>query len=132
VWLDKLALITLNTITSSIKALIKRFVSDFGKILALISAFHAFNIIEIFFFNIVLIEIAYMSNNFFVIGLAFLRSFINWRVIALASFSSYSLAFLRAFVTRLTLLSYLRFSSTSFFTSFYSWNNLAFTTCINE
>jgi hypothetical protein len=80
----------------------------------------------------VLIEIIYASNDFFVIGLAFLRSFTNWYAIALASFSSYSLAFLKAFVTRLTLLLYLHFSSTSFSTSFYSWNSLTFITCTSE
>jgi hypothetical protein len=130
--LDKLALITLDTITSSIEALVKRFISDFNGILALISAFHTFSIIETFFFNVVLTEIVCTSNDFFITRLAFLRSFTNWRAIALTSFSSCSLAFLRVFVTRLTLLSYLHFSFTSFSTSFYSWNNLAFITCINE
>jgi hypothetical protein len=75
--LDELALVTLDTTTSLIKALARRFVSDFGEILALISAFHAFNIIETFFFNMVLIKIACMFNNFFVTRLAFLRSFTN-------------------------------------------------------
>jgi hypothetical protein len=75
--LDKLVLVTLDMTTSLIKALARRFAGDFSGILALISAFHAFSIIEIFFFNMVLIEIIYASNDFFVIGLAFLRSFTN-------------------------------------------------------
>ncbi len=117
---DALALATPDTITSSIGALTTSFASDFNGTLALTSAFRAFGIAETFFFNVVPIDFACAFDDFFATGLTCLRSFTNWRAVALASFSSRSFAFLRAFATRKTLLSYLRFSFASFSTSFCS------------
>jgi hypothetical protein len=70
-------LATLEIIIFLIKALAKYFIGDFGNTFTLISTFRAFNIIEIFFFNISLIDFVYAVDNFFITGLIFLKSFIN-------------------------------------------------------
>jgi hypothetical protein len=74
---DKLAPATPKTTTSLIRALARYFADDFSRILALIGAFYAFSIAETFFFSIVPTKTACAFNNFFVAGLAFLRSLPN-------------------------------------------------------
>jgi hypothetical protein len=66
-----------ETTTSLIKALAKRFVSNFGNSLALTDAFYVFNIAKTFFFNVVPTDFAYAVDNFFTAGLAFLKSITN-------------------------------------------------------
>jgi hypothetical protein len=108
--LEALAPATPETTTSLIKALARRFADNFGGSLALTGTFRAFGIAEIFFFSVVPTDFVCAVDDFFAAGLAFLR----------------------AFAARFTLLSYLRFSSASFSSSFCSWNSLVFTTCAGE
>jgi hypothetical protein len=75
--LEALAPAIPETITSLIKALAKRFANDFGNTLALTSAFRTFNTAKTFFFNVSPIDFAYAVDDFFIIRLAFLRSFIS-------------------------------------------------------
>jgi hypothetical protein len=75
--LEALAPTTPETTTFSIGALAGHFAGDFGGSLALTSAFRAFSIVETFIFNVVPIDFACAINDFFVAGLAFLRSTTN-------------------------------------------------------
>jgi hypothetical protein len=63
--------------TSLIKALARCFTGDFGGILALTGAFHAFSTAETFFFSVGPTDFACAVDDFFIAGLAFLRSFTN-------------------------------------------------------
>jgi hypothetical protein len=64
-----------KTTTSLIKALARRFTSDFGGTLALTGTFRAFSTAKTFFFSIGPTDFACVVDDFFVAGLAFLRSF---------------------------------------------------------
>jgi hypothetical protein len=97
-------------------------------VLPLLSAFRAFNIVKADFFALSTTNFVYAFNAFFIARLAFFKSATNKRIVALASFSSYSFVLLRVFVAYLTLLLYLYFSFTFFFTSFSFVNTLALTT----
>jgi hypothetical protein len=75
--LDKLAATTPGMTTSLISTLARRFTGDFSRSLALIGAFRAFSIVEIFFFSMVPTKIACAFNNFFTALLASLRFYFN-------------------------------------------------------
>jgi hypothetical protein len=124
--------ITPNATPSLIKALTTRFTSDFSACFTLTSAFRAFNIARVDFFALGATNFTYAFNVFFVARLAFFKSVTNQCATTLVSFSSCSFYFLRAFAARLTLLSYLRFSFTSFSTSFSFIKTLALITCASK
>jgi hypothetical protein len=73
--LEALAPATPETTTSLIGALARRFAGDFGGTLALTGAFRAFSTAETFFFGVGPTDFACTVDDFFVAGLAFLRSF---------------------------------------------------------
>jgi hypothetical protein len=75
--LEALVPIIPETITSLIGALAKRFAGDFGGTLALTGTFRVFSIVETFFFGVGPIDFACAINDFFIVGLAFLRFFIS-------------------------------------------------------
>jgi hypothetical protein len=74
---DALAPATPDSTTSSIGTLARRFAGNFGGSLALTGAFRAFGIAETFFFGVVPTDFTCAVDNFFVTGLAFLRSINN-------------------------------------------------------